>query len=344
MVDSSIDAPPPCAAPNAFGAELTFPLGGTGVGLAVANLDPGTNLDVAVAVTTEVVILHGDGAGGFANLTVVATPAIGVAIDDFNLDVRNDLILWSGNTIAERRQSSASPGTFLAEQLLLGPFQNVQNALIETFDGDVNPDLIVQDDLDRREFTSNLGTPGTFARTNNVVGAAGDALVFAGEIDGLDRSDVVFVDASGNVKLSLVSAAGAFGPLTTIATGATGRAAAFGKFNGDALLDLVIATAAGGVIFTQNASAPGTFTQRPGTIPGVVGATLLVADINGDGTDDIIAPGSIIMQCPMPSPPGVFTQVESLNSIAPAVLVDVNKNGKLDLLRLVGTDLVVRLQ
>ena len=343
MIDSAIDAPPPCAVPNTFGPEVTFPLGAAGVALAVDTLDQGANVDVAVAVTTELVILHGDGMGGFANPTTVATPASGVAVEDFDADGDNDLILWSGDTIVEHRQATSPNGTFLAAQPLTGPFQNVQNVVIEEFDGG-SFDLILQDELARREFSSSLGSPGTFTRTTNVLGSAGDVLVFAGDLNKLDRADVALVDQAGNVKISLISGTGNFGTLTTIATGATGHAAAFGTFDGDALLDLVIATPAGGVIFTQNAGAPGTFTQRAGTIPGVVGTTLLIADINADGTDDIVAPGSIVLQCPAPSAPGVFTQVESLNSTQPAVLKDVNKNGKPDLLRLVGTDLVVRLQ
>jgi hypothetical protein len=47
------------------------------------------------------------------------------------------------------------------------------------------------------------------------------------------------------------------------------------------------------------------------------------------------------MQCPTTR---VFTQVEPLDAAQPAVLADVNGNGKVDLLRLSGTDLVVRLQ
>jgi len=346
MVDSGIDAPPACTTSNTFGAELVFDVGATGTGFAVGNLDPGGKLDVAVAVTTEVVILHGDGTGTvFNNPTKVATAAIGVAIEDFDiLDARKDLVLWGGNSVVVRRQDgNPNPGTFLAEQPLAGPFQNVTNVAVEFFDnGNLLADLIVQDELDRRVF-EQLGTAGTFSRTNKTTGVAGDDLVVAREIDGVNRADAMFVDQSGNVKLSVSSAGGALQAVTTIATGATGRAAAFGKFDGDALVDLVVATAAGGVLYTQNAGAPGTFTQQPGTIPGVVGSTLLVSDINMDGTDDIVVPGSVVLQCPGATP-GIFTQVESLNSTAPALLVDLDANGKPDLLRLVGTNLIVRLQ
>jgi FG-GAP-like repeat len=345
MIDSAVDAPPPCTVANMFGAEQRFPVGGTGVALAVDKLDPGAALDVAIAVTDKVVILHGDGAGNFGTPTQVDTPAIGVAISDFDiLDVRKDLILWSGNSVVTRRQDNANPGTFLAAQPLSGPFTNVRNVAIGFFDnGNLLADLLVQDDAERRVYTQNAGVAGTFSRTTSTTGAAGDDLILAREIEGSFRDDALFVDQAGTAKIALSSSAGSLFPTTSIATGVSGHAAALGNFDGDSLPDLAIATPAGGVIFLQNAAAPGTFTQRPGTIAGVEGNALAVVDVNLDGTDDLVVPGSVVLQCPGASP-GTFTQVESVSSVAPSVMVDINGNGKPDLLRLVGTDLVVRLQ
>lgn len=333
MIDSSIDAPPPCAAPNTFGNEMMFPIGDTGVGFAVASLDPGGTLDVAIATPTKVVILHGDGTGTvFATPLDLATPAAGVAVEDFTNDGLNDVISWSGDSIVLHERTGG--GLFLAPVPLPGTFLNVKNALPDDLLGVPRIDLIVQDDNARRVFEQNAGG---LASTNNVIGAAGDDLLLTGDIDGIGDADVVLVDQASNVKLSRQ-----LGVATTIATGATGRAVGFGNFDGTGLPDLVIATAAGGVIFQQ--TAPGTFAQIAGTIPGVVGDTLLVADVNNDGTDDIAVPGSVVLQCPAPSPSGVFTQVESVSSVAPALLVDLNANQRPDLLRLVGTNLVVRLQ
>ncbi|MEO8701716.1 MAG: VCBS repeat-containing protein [Kofleriaceae bacterium] len=344
MIDSATDAPPPCTTANMFGVEQTFPIGGVGVALAVDKLDQGLTLDVAVAVTDKVVILHGDGAGNFGTPSQVDTPAIGVAISDFDIvDVRKDLVIWSGNTAVIRRQDPAVAGTFLAAQPLTGPFTNVRNVSIEFFDnGNLLSDLLVQDDVDRRVYTQQAGTPGSFGRTANTTGAVGDDLVLAREIDGVFRADALFVDQAGAAKVALSSSGGQLQAVATVATGVTGHAAAFGNFDGDALPDLVIATAAGGVIFLQDPAAPGTFTQRAGTIAGVIGDALSVIDVNVDGTDDIVVPGSVVLQCP--GTPGNFTQVESVSSVAPALMIDINGNGKPDLLRLVGSDLVVRLQ
>ncbi|HEU0031143.1 MAG TPA: VCBS repeat-containing protein [Kofleriaceae bacterium] len=339
MIDSSIDAPPPCAAANTFGAEVAIDVGGVGTGFAYAFLDAGTSLDVAVAIGTQVVILHGDNAGGFGNPTIVDTPAIGVATGDFNDDGPTDLLLWSDNAVVVRIQDPANRGTFLAPVAFPGSFANVKNVLVENFDGNFRPDAIVQDDNGRRVFTSNFN--GSFSTSTVNIGAAGDDLLFTAQVDGQARFDVVLVDQAGNVKLSLGSSGVTLSQPVTIATGAVGHGVGVGIFtDGDNLKDLMITTAAGGKLFKQNTN--GTFTEQPGVIPGIVGPSMSVVDINSDLTDDIVVQGSIVMQCPPTS--GVFTQVESINATAPVLFEDFGTDFRPDLIRLEGTNLIVRNQ
>jgi len=132
----------------------------------------------------------------------------------------------------------------------------------------------------------------------------------------------------------------AIGAGTVIASGATGQGIGFGDFNGDTFPDLMVASNDGGHLYLQDAANPGTFTEQPGAIPGLTSTQpLLVADVNGDGTDDVITANKVVLQCPTTR---VFTQIENINAKAPVVLVDVTNNGKPDLLRLEGTALKVR--
>lgn len=337
MTDGSIDAPPPCAAPSTFGSAQSFPIGATGVGLAIGKLDAGATLDVAIATGSAVVILHGDGAGGFGSPTVIDTAAIGVLAESFNLgDARDDLVMWSSSAVVTRLQDDDNPGSFLAEQAFPGTFDNVTNALTDTFDP--NPDVVVEDDAGGLTlYTSLQGTPGTFSNESSIGGAA-DQVVATGDVDGGGR-DVLIVDTAGTVKLSHATGA-TLGAPTTIASGATGRAAVFAEVSGDTDRDVVFATAAGGTLLVNDGA--GNLVEQPGTIPGVVGDTLFAADVNGDGLDDLVVPGAVVLQCP--GTPAVFTQVEPLDASGPAAVVDVSGDGKPDLLRVVGSDLVVRLQ
>ena len=248
---------------------------------------------------------------------------------------RDDLALvdvGGTNVVIRRQNPMGAAGSFLAEQPLAGPFTNLHRAAIGFLDNTLlRPDLYIEDDVERRVW-SGSGTPGAFIRENITIGAAGDQLLRVLDLDGVDVDDTVLVDGSGNVKLSLGNQAP-----TVIGTGATGRGAALGNFNGDTLLDLVVTTANGGILFFQDAANPGTFIMQAGLIPEVTGDSLQVLDVNGDGTDDIVTPTRIVLQCPGGN--ATFTQVEGFNSTQPSLFRDVNGNGKPDLLRLEGSSL-----
>ncbi len=339
--DAALDAPPACTTATSFGNDITSAVGGTGVAMAVGKFDAGAAFDVAVAITTDTVILTGNNAGTFTVAQTLTQPAIAVVTEDFDLiGSRDDLFLLTATDAVVRQQSeSGGAGNFLGAQTV-DTFTNAQAVLIGSFGGTMIADVVVQDDTGNIAYDS-AGAAGTFTQ-EATVGAAGDKLVFAGQIDKANDQDILFVDAAGNVKLALSNGTdGSFAAPTTVATGATGRGVGVGKFDDDAFLDIIVATSAGGEVYLQNSASPGVFTKQTGTFGGIQSTVpLLVGDVNGDALDDVITPTTVVLQCPTTH---VFTQVESI-SAANAVLADVNADTKLDLLRLSGTDLIVRLQ
>lgn len=334
-IDSNVDAPPACTSPVAFGAEKSANVGAVGKGLTIGNFDGMAGKDVAVAVGTDTIVLHGDQAGGFSNPKGLGSVAGAVVTEDFDAMGFDDLVFVGvgGTTVTERLQTSG--GVFGTETAVPGPFTNVHAAFNAQLDGNLRADLIVVDDNARQVYTSNFN--GTFSK-DNAFGSAGDEVVFAGDIDAGSFEDALLVDSTGKVKL----ASGALDAGTEVASGVTGKAVAVGNFDGDAIPDLMVARSDGGHLYTQNAAARGTFTEQPGAIAGITGTqVLLVGDVNGDGTDDIITATHVVLQCPNTH---AFTQVEAINAKEPVVLVDVTGDGKPDLLRLEGTALKVRTQ
>jgi len=342
-MDADIDAPPPCTTATAFGAAITSAVGGTGVALAVSKLDADrTTQDVAVSVTSDTMILPGNGDGTFGTAAALGTASTTVVAKDFDLvGVREDLLLVTATSAVVRLQKeNGQAGVFDNEQALTGPFTNANAARTgELGNSSAVADVVIHDDAGNTPFLS-LATAGTFSR-GTTVGAGGDQLVAVAQIDKVDDADALLVDAAGNVKVALSNGTGGFSAPVTVATNATGRGVGIGDFDGDTLPDLIVATAAGGVVYLQNAGSPGTFVQQADTFPGIQGDTLLVGDVNGDGLDDVVVPTAVVLQCPTTR---VFTQVEPIDATPPAVLADVTNNGKLDLLRLSGTDLIVRVQ
>ena len=191
----------------------------------------------------------------------------------------------------------------------------MKRVINEQLDGNLRADVLVYDAAaGSRVYTSN-GTPGTFSRNNNLVGTGADELVLIKQIDAAQRADALFTSGT-DVKLSLQTNAGGFQALSTITSMASSKGVAVGQFDGDALLDIMVSTAQGLVLFRQVAAAPGTFQMQGVVSPLQSAAPMLVADINNDGRDDLILANTAILQCaPATSGgPGIFTQVETITA------------------------------
>lgn len=349
MVDSNIDAPPPCAPSITLKAEVTSAIGATGTGFTIGKFDNGVNEDIAVATGTSVVLLHGDRTGAFGGdglKPTIPTAAVDLLVDDFDADGDDDFVMWSPTAVIARLQNRANNPPVDAELPLTGPFTNVKQVINEQLDGNLRSDVMVYDAAaGSRVYTSNAGTPGTFARDNDLVGTGADELVVIRQIDDAQRADAIFATGTA-VKLSLQINVGGFQALSTITAMASSKGVAVGQFDGDSLVDIAVSTAQGLVLFRQVAAAPGTFQMQGVISPLQSAAPMLVADINNDGRDDLILDNAAILQCaPATSGgPGIFTQVEAINASAPAKFIDVNGDSRPDLVRLDGTDVKVRLQ
>jgi hypothetical protein len=341
-----IDSSPPCVTAAMFAPEQGFSIGAVGSALAIGQLDRMPGRDVAIAVGDGVQIMSGNATGIFSLGMKIASPADGLVIDDFDADGDDDFVIWDeagSSIVAIRQNTSTTPSTYFQAQPLTGPFGSLQGALVGFLDGALVPDVLVKDSLAARAFTARLGTPGTFTREMNAIGDIdpSDVLVALGQLDGQGGEDAAFVTTSGDVKIAFD--APQFNPVAVVAGGARARLVRFGKLDEDAEVDLLVGTAAGGVIYQGRG---GTLTPASGTIAAVSGSSMQVIDMNGDGKDDLVLEGRLVYQCApaMAGGPGVFSQFDELDLAGRLLAADVTGDGKPDLLRLSGGELMVRVQ
>lgn len=335
-----IDGPPPCIAAPIFAAPDSYPLSGTPNLMATGDFDGDTKQDVAIALGTKVLILHGDGTGKLGRPQDLLVAADGVLGDDFSVDGFDDLVLWTvgGTSVVELRQDAANRGTFLAAQPLPGPFTGLAQVKEGFLGGNFVASVITQDQAELRVYTGSLGTPGTFV-AGPKIGVAGDQVLEVKDLVGSSNDDIALVTPAGGVEVA-PQGSGSFGTPVPIATGASGLGAGFGQLDGDPALDLIVATPSGGVVYRQTAGTVPSFARVPGVVAGVTGPTLQVVDVDNDGHDDLVVAAGIVQQCM----PGMFSVLVPIPTTKATLLRDLNKNGKPDLLRIVGSTLEVRVQ
>jgi hypothetical protein len=347
IIDSNIDAPPPCAPAITLQAEQTSAIGATGSDFAIGRFNNGLDEDIAIATGATTTLLFGNRTGSFTGAKTIATAGTAIAIGDWDQNVSADddfaMLTVGGTAVVARRQNRANDPPVEPAQPLMGPFTNVSRLFPAELASLGGIDLLVYDDSGSRIFAASGLNPGEFIRSAAVVAPVADEPIFVQQIDGQFGFDLVFINGT-TVKLAVQSSGGTYANPVNIATGANSKGIAFGKFDGDGLLDLVVSTAQGLVLFRQNAASPGTFQMHGMISPVQSAAPMLVGDVNGDGRDDIITATAAILQCAPASVggPGVFTQVEQLTAAKPAQLVDVTGDDKADLVRIDGTSVKVR--
>lgn len=332
---STIDAPPPCIAPPAFSTPEEYALTGTPGALAVGDFNGDGRRDVAVALTSHVVIFHGNAQGGLGNPQDLATAANGLLVGDFDNDAREDLVLWTvgGDRVVARLQDPNQPGGFAEERPLAGPFHGVRRVLTGFLDGAFVPDVLTQDDNERQVYTARPGTK-SFAK-EDLIGQTGDQIAQIANVSS-DGDSIVLVTASGDVQV--VSRMGAhFTAPVTVASGATGVAAAFGQLDGDTARDLIVATPAGGVVYRQTGEGTLRFERVAGMVAGATGPTVKVVDVDANDSEDIVVADGLIQRCAG----GGFSALVPLATSATTVLRDLDRNDKPELLRIVGQTLEV---
>jgi hypothetical protein len=276
------------------------------------------NQDGKLDLTDGYDVLLGNGDGTFQPAKTVAVGGDGsLAARDFNGDGKLDLAgVDEGGGV--RLALGNGDGTFQpVMEYAAGLFP--YTVVAGDFNGDGKLDLATSN-LGSNDISVLLGNgDGTFQTAKTVaVGIAGHLV--ARDFNGDGRLDLAVsgsdpTTGASEIAVLLGNGDGTFQPAKFYAAGKSVNDLVAGDFNGDGKLDLAAIDALEGDIIVFLGNGDGTFSD-PGQFATTAHATPLVADVHGDGTDDVLVfdgHGNILYRQGVPGQPGSFEPPVTVN-------------------------------
>ncbi len=330
-------------ADGGFAAAHDFALNGTNstprsVTFTDANADGRT--DLLVASGTSVYLLLGDGAGGFTDAGNGA-PTTAAMVADVTEDGRPDAVVTVAGIDKVMVLPGIAGGGFGPAMMLdVGPFPDA--VAVADVNGDGIKDLVVANQA-AGTLSLVLGTgAGSFAAATTLalsVATVAPRTVTMADANGDGNVDIL-VGYSDAVDIRLGDGAGGFGGANRYVMGLGPTSIVLADLNGDGRLDLVASFAGdsgadpGGVTIRLG-SAGGGFGTAVTLTAGAVPQALVVADLNGDGAQDIIVANALggISVLAGNGLGGFAPAANFAAGVAPMALAaaDLNGDGRLDL-------------
>ncbi len=328
-----------------FEPELTFAAGDNPIALVSGDFNGDGRLDLGIinsgiddfVTGYEIIpgylsVLLGNGDGTFQapmRTTVDAFQYPGALVaEDFNGDGRLDLaVADAGNDFYGGTNPGGvfvllgkGDGTFKpAERYASVDYDGAGPWLVEgDFNGDGRLDLATAATGGDTVRVLLGNGDGTFQSTQSVVLADSVGSLTTGDFNGDGVTDFVvasFAYPSNTVSVLLGNGDGTFQTEQPLAAGVTLPSAPGPDFNGDGIGDMIAVDLNSQAVTVQLGNGDGTFVD-PGQLATTPHAAPILADSNGDGTDDVLvvnSAGAILYRQGTPGQPGSFEPPITIN-------------------------------
>jgi len=181
---------------------------------------------------------------------------------------------------------------------------------------------------------------GTFAMPTRFGVGMGPSNLVVADVNGDGKPDLVVANANDqtvSVRFADPARPGFFQPAIVLATpGRSPLDVAVGDFNGDGLMDVVVAASGANSVLVFTQTAAGTFNAPVAYAVGGDPQAVTVADLDGNGRADIaVATSANTVSVLLQTSAGVFAPaVDYATGVQPVAIkaADLNGDGKLDLL------------
>ncbi len=277
-----------------FQTAVSYGVGGTpappfaaaGV-LAISDLNGDGKVDLAVANSSGVSVLLGNGDGTFQAAVSYGPAAGSVAVADFNGDSKPDLAVTSSGGVSVLLGNGN--GTFQAA-VNYAAGVSASSVVAGDFNGDGKADLAVATTAvpsSSDNISVLLGNgEGTFQPAVHYVVGSFPYAVTAGDFNGDGKLDLA---AATDVGISFLSGNGdgTFQTVINYGAGNHPNHVTAGDFNNDGKPDLAVADAGSGTVCVLLAQGDGTLRAAVNFDAGISPVSAAVADFNGDGKPDL---------------------------------------------------------
>ena len=325
-----------------FQPQKTYPVGTKPYALVTGDFNGDGKTDLAVAnissASDDVSVLLGNGDGTFQPQVTYAVGLAPVALvtGAFTGDGRTDLAVVNYGSDDVSVLLGNGDGTFQSQKtdnVGTEPYAIVAG----DFTGDGRIDLAVANQ-GSDDVSVLLGNgDGTFGPQVTYAVGSGSAALVAGDFTGDGRTDLAVANFGipssgipGDVTVLLGNGNGIFQPQPPYAVGYEPRPLVADDFTGDGRTDLAVANYGDNDVSVLLGNGDGTF-AAPGSSVTTPQATPVVADLTGDGVDDVFVvngAGDILWRRGRPQEPGTYAPPITINPGNPSrdiVAVDTDQ-------------------
>ncbi len=218
----------------------------------------------------------------------VGTGPISIAVGDFNLDGRLDVVVVNSGDNNVSVLLGNGEGTFQpAVDYPVGSYP--KSVAVGDFNGDGKPDLVVANSVNNNVDVLLGNGDGTFQPAVNYTVGTFPVSVAVADFNGDGKLDLVVANVdSNNVSVLLGNGDGTFQtPAVNYAAGTGPESVAVGDFNGDGKPDLAVANFSSGNVSVLLGKGDGTFQAAVNYAAGTNPFSVAVGDFNGDGKPDL---------------------------------------------------------